>query len=101
MQSRTKVHRAESSQKAHSCRISWSTGGSLVVAPAGQHRSMRLLLLVESLVVVLLYSACHASHVIMAVEWKNGWKTHDMRKKSSQKESSFLLLPAGRWSVST
>lgn len=51
------------------------TGGRFVVARAGQHRSMRLLLFVKSLVVVLLYSGCHDSHVIMAVEWKTRWKT--------------------------
>ena len=43
------------------------------------------LLLVDLLVVVLLlYSACHDSHVIIAVEWKTRWKT--TFAKSSQKE---------------
>lgn len=41
---------------------------------------MRLLLLVELLVVVLLYSCCHDFHVIMAVEWKTRWKTTSAAK---------------------
>ena len=38
------------------------------------------LLLVEQLVVVLLYSPCHDSHVIIAVEWKTTWKTTSTRE---------------------
>jgi len=51
------------------------------------------LLLVDLLeVVVLLYSACHDSHVTIAVKWKTRWKTTCTSAKSSQKEELRLSV---------